>query len=217
MEIGEKLKKARLDQGMTQENLAEQLGVSRQTISNWENNRSFPDIVSILKLSDIYTISLDELLKGDDKVMKHLEESTNAVKSRQKFSKVILTVTYLIIWTASIAVFWFGGRIDAMGYSLVYFYLVLPVTTFIISVFIGRDNSWAGLRWVMLLFFGFMYMLAPYATFSLANMTSVNVVRFPHLSDMLPGILCAAAGIAAGSVVRFISERRIQVDSSENS
>ena len=89
MEIGDKLKNARLDQGLTQENLAERLNVSRQTISNWENNRSFPDIISILHLSDIYSISLDELLKGDQKVMRHLEESTNLVKSRQKLSKKI--------------------------------------------------------------------------------------------------------------------------------
>jgi len=208
MEIGEKLKRARQDQKLTQENLAEQLGVSRQTISNWENNRSYPDIVSILKLSDIYSISLDELLKGDDKVVRHLEESTNTVKSRQRLSKVILTTVYLFIWMLTIAVFWLGGRQDAMGYSLVYFYLVLPVTTFIISVFIGKDNAWANFRWLMLLFFGFMYMLAPYATFSLANMTSVNVVRLPEPSDMLPGILCAAAGIAVGTVIRFVSEKR---------
>ena len=141
MEIGDKLKNARLDQGLTQENLAERLNVSRQTISNWENNRSFPDIISILHLSDIYSISLDELLKGDQKVMRHLEESTNLVKSRQKLSKTILITAYLIIWAAVITVFWLGGRKDAMGYSLVCFYLVLPVCTAIISFFIGRDRK----------------------------------------------------------------------------
>lgn len=208
MEIGEKLKKARLDQGLTQENLAEKLKVSRQTISNWENNRSFPDIISILRLSDIYSISLDELLKGDVKVMKHLEESTNLVKSRQKLSKTILITTYLAIWAAAIIVFWLGGRRDAMGYSLVYFYLVLPVCTMVISFFIGRDTGWTGSRWIMMLFFGVMYMLAPYATFSLANMSASQVIRLPNLSDMLPGILCAAVGISAGSIKRHFSEGR---------
>ena len=46
--ISEKLKQARLLENLTQEELAEKIGVSRQTISNWENARSYPDIVSIL-------------------------------------------------------------------------------------------------------------------------------------------------------------------------
>ncbi len=215
MEIGDKLKNARLDQGLTQENLAERLNVSRQTISNWENNRSFPDIISILHLSDIYSISLDELLKGDQKVMRHLEESTNLVKSRQKLSKTILITAYLIIWAAVITVFWLGGRKDAMGYSLVCFYLVLPVCTAIISFFIGRDDGWAGSRWIMLLFFGTMYMLAPYATFSLANMSTARLVRLPDLPSMLPGILCAAAGISAGSIKSYFSEKRLAYNKGE--
>ena len=46
MEIGSKLKNARNEKGITQEQAAELLGVSRQTISNWENNKSYPDIIS---------------------------------------------------------------------------------------------------------------------------------------------------------------------------
>ena len=53
MEIGSKLKKARNDNGITQEQAAELLCVSRQTISNWENNKSYPDIISVIKMSDI--------------------------------------------------------------------------------------------------------------------------------------------------------------------
>ena len=78
-------------------------------------------------------------------------------------------IVYLVIWSMSIIVFWIGGRLDAMGYSLAVFYLVLPITTFVISIFMGKDNSWANYKWLMLLFFGVMYMLALYATFSLAN------------------------------------------------
>ena len=117
MEIGKKLREARSEKGMTQEALAERLGVSRQTISSWENNRSYPDIVSLIALSDIYSLSLDGLLKGDKKMMEHLEESTNTVKSRQRLSKIILVTAYLMIWTMSVLVFWLGGRSDAMGYS----------------------------------------------------------------------------------------------------
>ena len=58
MEIGIKLKKARNEKGITQEQAAEALGVSRQTISNWENNKSYPDIISVIKMSDIYSVAL---------------------------------------------------------------------------------------------------------------------------------------------------------------
>ena len=50
MEIGVKLKEARIKSGLTQENVAEKIQVSRQTISNWENEKSFPDIVNVIKL-----------------------------------------------------------------------------------------------------------------------------------------------------------------------
>lgn len=86
MEIGKKLKEARLQSGLTQEKAAEKIGVSRQTISNWENEKSYPDIVSVIRLSDIYSISLDSLLKGDDKMMEHLGESTDIVRSNRKLA-----------------------------------------------------------------------------------------------------------------------------------
>lgn len=76
MEIGKKLKDARMRSGFTQESVAEKVNVSRQTISNWENEKSYPDIISVIELSNLYSISLDELLKGDEKMMEHLEEST---------------------------------------------------------------------------------------------------------------------------------------------
>ncbi|UGQ08287.1 helix-turn-helix transcriptional regulator [Streptococcus anginosus] len=84
MEIGKKLKEARQMSGLTQENVAEKLNVSRQTISNWETEKFYPDILYVLQLSDLYQVSLDELLKGDERMIQHLEDSTNVVKSNQK-------------------------------------------------------------------------------------------------------------------------------------
>lgn len=57
MNIGNKLKNSRAKAGLTQETVAEKVGVSRQTISNWENNKSYPDIVSVISLSDLYSVS----------------------------------------------------------------------------------------------------------------------------------------------------------------
>ncbi|MDE7361899.1 MAG: helix-turn-helix domain-containing protein [Oscillospiraceae bacterium] len=102
MEIGKKLRAARAKCGLTQEQAAERLYVTRQTVSNWENERSYPDIVSIVKISELYDVSLDELLKGDDEMMKHLEETTNAVKSSKRlFAAVILNNIVIIVMFAA--------------------------------------------------------------------------------------------------------------------
>lgn len=95
MEIGEKLKNARIKSKLTQEKVAEEIQVSRQTISNWENNHSYPDIISVIKLSDFYHVSLDELLKGDVKMIEHLDDSTNIVNSNKK---LIIASTINIIF-----------------------------------------------------------------------------------------------------------------------
>ena len=97
MEIGKKLKNARIEAGLTQEKAAEKINVSRQTISNWENEKSYPDIISVIALSDLYSVSLDELLKGNQKMAEHLEESTNVVKSNKKLTGAILLNIILMI------------------------------------------------------------------------------------------------------------------------
>ena len=102
-DIGSKIKAARLEKKLTQEQVAEILGVSRQTISNWENEKSYPDIISVIELSSLYSISLDDLLKGDERMMEHLEESTNVVKSNQKLIGAIILniITVILLITLS--------------------------------------------------------------------------------------------------------------------
>ena len=115
MEIGKKLKDARLHSGLTQEKVAEELNVSRQTISNWENEKSYPDIISVIGLSNLYSISLDDLLKGDEKMMKHLEESTNVVKSNQKLIGAILINIVLVAVVITLSMFIPNNRIYLVG------------------------------------------------------------------------------------------------------
>jgi Predicted transcriptional regulators len=102
MKIGEKLLQARKANQMNQEEVADRIFVSRQTISNWENEKSYPDIISIIKLSDLYHISLDDLLKGDESIMAHLAESTDVVKSN---SKLILYTILNILMYALVIIF----------------------------------------------------------------------------------------------------------------
>lgn len=89
MGIGKKLKEARVNSGLTQESVAEKLNVTRQTMSNWENEKFYPDIIYVIELSNLYGVSLDELLKGDKKMIEHLEESMNIVTSNKKLMMAI--------------------------------------------------------------------------------------------------------------------------------
>ena len=72
MELAKQIKKYRIEYGLSQDELAEKLYVSRQTISNWENEKNYPDIKSILLMSYIFNISVDELVKGNIEDVKEL-------------------------------------------------------------------------------------------------------------------------------------------------
>lgn len=74
MDIGTKIKKYRENQNISQDELALRIFVSRQTISNWETNKSCPDIKSLAMLSNIFNVSLDDFIKGDLEEMKKIVE-----------------------------------------------------------------------------------------------------------------------------------------------
>lgn len=211
MDIGVKIKNARIKANLTQEQAAETLGVSRQTISNWENEKTYPDIVSVVKMSDLYDISLDRLLKEEKPVsdyLDYLEESTNVVKSRNKLSKLVLIMTYLVIWAVSLIVFWlFMDPAGALGYSLMFLWLLLPVTTFVLSLLIGRNNFWGKWKWLSAAAFGLMYMLADYATFKAANMVSNGIFRMPDFIMLFAGVIISVLGLGIGAVFYYSKSR----------
>ena len=70
MELSNSIKRLRAEKGWSQETLAEKVFVSRQTVSNWETEKSYPDIRSLALLGEIFGVSLDELIKGDVEAMK---------------------------------------------------------------------------------------------------------------------------------------------------
>ena len=206
MDIGNKIKNARTTVGLTQEQTAESLGVSRQTISNWENGKTYPDIVSVVRMSELYDISLDHLLKEEEPMsdyLDYLEESTNTVKSRRRLGGVILAVVYLVIWAAAIIAFWFlGSGSDAMGYSLVYLWILLPVTTFVVSLLIGKNDYMGEWKWLSFIAFGIMYMLSEYATFGAANMAAFDKVNIPVLGMVPAGAMISLIGMGIGMIIR---------------
>ena len=200
---------------MTQEQVAGLLEVSRQTISNWENAKSYPDIVSVIKMSECYDVSLDFLLKGEQKMntyYDYLEESTNVVKSNTKRNKTVTILSYLMIWTVSMLVFWvFKGGIDAMGYSLMFLWIIIPVTTFTVSVIIGKNNFWGIKKWAFTFPFGVMYMLAEYGTFSMANNIAFNKINELEWDLAVAGAIISAIGMLTGLLINRICRNRNKI------
>lgn len=95
MKISSQIKKYRLESSLSQEELADKIFVTRQTISNWENGKNYPDINSIVLLSTLFGISLDILVKGD------LEEMKEHIRNEdiQRFHKDGIIFTILLIVT----------------------------------------------------------------------------------------------------------------------
>lgn len=97
MALGNKIQEIRKNNNLTQEEFAQKFYVTRQTVSNWENNKNYPDMSSLKMISDTYGISFDELLKKDEQFIKSVD-STRKKMSKLKKALIILIVLPLILF-----------------------------------------------------------------------------------------------------------------------
>lgn len=96
MELGRRITELRKANNLTQEALAERCSVTRQTISNWENGKSYPDLEMLVFISDSFDISLDALVKGDGKMVQEITKEQR--KGRfQNYKMAALTVGLLLL------------------------------------------------------------------------------------------------------------------------
>ena len=98
MELGKQIRMYRQEAQLSQEELADRVYVSRQTISNWENDRSYPDVNSLVLLSEVFHISIDNLIKGDIDVMKEAikKEEVGKMKQYGTIYTILLIVTVVV-------------------------------------------------------------------------------------------------------------------------
>lgn len=98
MILGEKLQKLRKENQMSQENLAEKIKVSRQTISRWEQDQALPDLSNIIAISKIFSVSIDDLLQTDLENLKENKDTINlakdlyAYKMKTIFGIILITI-----------------------------------------------------------------------------------------------------------------------------
>lgn len=120
MKIGENIKEYRIQLSLSQEQLAELLYVSRQTISNWENDKNYPDINSIILMSTIFNTTVDDLIKDDIDKMNEIINHEDIVKFN-KFSK-ILAILFLIVIITPIPLIHFYKWIGLFFWIIIFIY-----------------------------------------------------------------------------------------------
>lgn len=104
MEFGNKLKKLRMDEGMSQEELSRELSVSRQAVYKWENNRGYPDIDNLIRISDIFNVTIDELIRNDKDMKNKI-----SIDEEQAFESLGDAGFYLGMIMVILAIFLFEG------------------------------------------------------------------------------------------------------------
>lgn len=98
MELGTQIKKYRTEAGLSQEEFADKVYVSRQTVSNWETGKSYPDINSLVLISETFGISVDTLLKGDAEVIKEIINKEDQ-KDFDRLGKLYGVLLLLVVLT----------------------------------------------------------------------------------------------------------------------
>lgn len=104
MNIGKKIIEIRKERNMTQEDFANIFHVTRQTVSNWENEKSYPDLQTLIRISNEFYVSLDTILKEDIRMVKKIDGYKN-------YKKVFIALITCILAVAAIVATYTGPYI----------------------------------------------------------------------------------------------------------
>ena len=124
MQVGKQIQHYRKKKNLSQDDLAEIIFVSRQSISNWERGATYPDIQNLLLLSKVFEVSLDKLVKGDLETMKqiiHDQEFIRYQKDGIIFS-ILLFGFPIISIPLVLYLNWYGIAISCLIYAITMFY-----------------------------------------------------------------------------------------------
>lgn len=131
MNFNEKIKEIRKKQNLTQEQFARKIFVSRNAVAKWESNRGYPDIQNLITISEVFNISLDDLMKNDKKLTKKIISDSSSKKWH------ILVIGYLIAIIIYIAYFYFIHEILMIGFLVATLFMLV----FELNIFI-KEKIW---------------------------------------------------------------------------
>ena len=108
MELAGQIRRHRKELGLSQDELAERIHVSRQTVSNWETDRTYPDVQSLLLLSTLFGTTVDELIKGDVEMLQETREQDAKRMNRLAWAMTAFTIATVVV-VAGGAFYWEWG------------------------------------------------------------------------------------------------------------
>lgn len=140
MNFSQQIKKLRDSRGLTQEQMANELCISRQAVSNWENDRNLPDIEMLISISTTFDISLDELILGERKMNnmteKLIKDTNENRTAKMNMITSLLGSVLLLIGTALFVIrALLGDSVDKNGVLHETFFLVPLAFAFFIASF----------------------------------------------------------------------------------
>ena len=124
MQVGKQIQHYRKEKNLSQDDLAEIIFVSRQSISNWERGATYPDIQNLLLLSKVFEVSLDKLVKGDLETMKQIIHDQEFMR----YQKDVVVFSLLLIGSPIISIplilylDWYGITISCLILAIAMFY-----------------------------------------------------------------------------------------------
>ena len=115
MDIGSTIRTIRTNHGLSQDQMAELFHVTRQTVSNWENNRHYPDLSTLIKISEEFGLSLDEIVKSDEAFVAEVDNNKKQLSKLQRIVKIVIMISFAIILAMS-------------GLFILFYYANLPTS-----------------------------------------------------------------------------------------
>ena len=168
MLIGVKIKMIREAFDLTQEQLGKELHLTRQTISSWENGKSYPGITDILSISNKYNVSLDELMKEDIELIEHFETIDHSL-NKQKILYAIAYVANALFLLVSI----FSNYMHVLPIYKVTALIIGMIALFVLFSTVQQPVNLYTNKWTLLaIVTAFMYFLS-IAIFK--GVTSTNI------------------------------------------
>lgn len=206
MSLGERIYKLRTEKNLSQGDLAEQLEVSRQSVSKWENNNAVPDLEKIIKLSEIFEVSLDELAKGKTTLVENIDDTSQKQKANHttgvEHSFPPRKIAGTILFCMGFLVLLFFA---AMGAALGGLVFCLPFVVCGIICFVLKNNVGLWCSWAMYVLFDIYMSYATGISRSAVFLTlrwtpQMNYLRlaFAWLLVLILGIIIAVTVIRLG-------------------
>lgn len=139
MNLGQTITKIRKERGLTQEEFAKEFNVTRQTISNWENSKSYPDLLTLVKISEDYGYSLDSMLKDDKDMTVAINRCIQMGRHLRERSK--LTYVCMIIGSIGCIILGISSLLEADKMTSVFLWFALAIFNVVTLIKLIKQNK----------------------------------------------------------------------------